>query len=185
MWVDAEGPWEEQWNKDHPNEAKQWLWVVGTSQGVEDLKFRQAAERNASDQAIFELVRALGVTRDSLGVDTDISDNATRDLVMGTYAKSLGTTMAHHDVNLKVYEWYQEVVKEPMAGPGGVPITSYIMMGLFRLNKGDLNGLAGETAKEFAKGLQERVQINADEQKKLSDRAQELVEKRVQDLMGK
>ena len=184
-WVNALGRWEEEWRKSHPEQAKQYLWVVGTSQPVESIKFEVVAEKSASDQAIFELCRALGITIESMGLNTEGWSNATRDLVIGSYKEALETQMTHQQLNFRVYEWYGYVVQEP-AGPGGYTPTSYIKKGLYRLDTGSLStALAGETAKEFAKNMQQRVQINADEQKKLADRAQELTQKRIQDLLGK
>jgi hypothetical protein len=185
MWVTAEGRWEEQWKKEHPDQAKQYLWVVGTSQPVESIKFEQVAEKSASDQAIFELCRALGITVESMGMNTEGWDNATRDLVIGSYKEALETQMVNQHLNFKVYEWYGYVVQEP-AGPGGYTPTSYIKKGLYRLDTGTLSEtLADETAKSFAKNLQERVNINTEEQRKLVDRAKELNQKQMDKLLGK
>jgi hypothetical protein len=185
LWVTGLGRWEEEWRKSHSEQAKQYLWVVGTSEPVESIKFEAVAEKSASDQAIFELTRALGITIESMGLATEGWSNATRDLVIGSYKEALQTQMARHQLNFKIYEWYGYVVQDP-AGPGGYKPTSYLKKGLYRLDTAGLDSaLAEDTAKDFARNMQERVKINADEQKKLAERAKELTQKRIQDLMGK
>ncbi len=182
MWVNSLGLWEEDWTKDHKDEGARFLWVVGTSQPVESIRFEQNAEKSASDQAIFELVRALGVTIDSLNLRTEAWSNETRDLVIGTYKEALEHQMARHEVNFKNYAWFGYVIEEP--GIGGYKQQSYIKKGLYRLDKKSLsNSLAEDTAEEFAEKMKERVKANVEAQKELVNRAKELTKKRIQNLI--
>ena len=169
LWVDSVGPWEEEWNAGHANEVGQYIWVVGTSQKVESIAFEQAAIKGASDHAIRELTNALGITVESLEIGTEAWSNETRDLVIGTYKEALATQIAEHKLNFQPYSWFSYVVEEP-AGVGGYKPTSYIKKGLFRLDKNSLNAAVVEaTTEEFAKGLEKRVKVNRETQRKLVD----------------
>jgi hypothetical protein len=180
-WVASLGAWEEQWNDRHPAAGGRYLWVVGTSDPVESVTFDRNAERSASDQAVSELVRALGISVNSLGLGTDAWSNETRDLVIGSYKEALQAQLGRRNVNLRIHEWYAYETETP--SPHGGMQTSYLKKGLFRLDKQALDAsLADETVEEFAGKLRERVKANAEVQKELVDRAKQLTTEKIDEL---
>ncbi|NQT21361.1 MAG: hypothetical protein HQ592_16765 [Planctomycetes bacterium] len=182
-WVNSLGEWEEDWRKDHKDEANRYLWVVGTSLAVESIEREQEAIKSASDNAIFELVRALGISVDTFGTRTEAWSNETRDLVIGSYKEALQTEMGSHDVNFKNHAWFGYVMTS--TGIGGYTRSAYIKKGLYKLDKKTVDmAFVEDTAKGFAKKLDERLKENATVQKELVNRAKEATQKRMQELMG-
>jgi len=183
-WVNALGRWEEEWKKDHPEEARRYIWVVATSLPVDSLDREQWAEKSAQEQAIEELIHTLGITVNSLGMETEAWSDETRDLVIGSYKEAVKTQMANHKVNFKIYEWYRYVVET--TGIGGTRKRSYIKKGLFRLDKALFDEkFVDDTIDEFAKNMSERIKKNTEVQKELVNRAKEQTRKAMQDLLGK
>jgi hypothetical protein len=178
LWTTSRGQWLEDWQKEHKDQAGRFIWVVGTSQPVESRKFDQTAEKSASEQAEDELVRALGVTVDSLGMGGEAWSNETRELVIGIYKESLKTQMANHKINLENYAWHPYVVKDGAT-------SSYLKKGLFRLDMQRLSeNFRKDTVEDFAKNVKEQVKKNTQVQKELADHAKEATRKRMQELMG-
>jgi len=179
-WVNSRGPWEEEWNKDHPQEADRYIWVVGTSQAVDSLDREQWAEKSAQDQAIEELINALGQTVNTVAMETEAWSDETRDLVIGAYKEAVKAQIADHKINFQNYQWYRYVVST--TGIGGLKKDSYLKKGLFRLDKMMLTQkVVDETVADVGK----RIEKNTEVQKELVNRAKEQTRKAMQDLMGK
>jgi len=179
-WVNALGPWEEEWNKDHPQEANRYIWVVATSQAVDSLDREQWAEKSAQDQAIEELINAMGQTVNTVAMETEAWSDETRDLVIGAYKEAVKTQIANHKVNFRNYEWYRYITDT--TGIGGVRRDSYLKKGLFRLDK---TGFTKEVVDDTVAEMGKRIEKNTEVQKELVNRAKEQTRKAMQDLMGK
>jgi len=176
LWTRSVGEWEQEWNKAHPEDADRYIWVVGTSGPVESEVFERNAEKSAADDAMEQLVNALGVSASRLAMGVEAWSDETRDLVIGSYKEALKVQMARRNVNLRVYDWYRY-----RAGSGAA--TSFLKKGLFRLDRRILDqNLADETAAEFARNLKARAKLNAQVQKELVDRVKEVTRKRMEEL---
>ncbi len=168
-----------QFKRANPDLVKNYIIVVGTSQPVESQQFEQVAEKSAYDNAIDNLVKALGIDVEKLKTGSEVWSNETRDLVIGSFKKAMTTVMAKHRINVENDSWYGYYIKEnALSDSGTQKMQSYIKKGLFTLDKARLNGgLSKDIAKEFKKKLEQRVQLNKDTQKRLANKAEELTSK--------
>ena len=174
VWINAPGPWVDNWKKDNPNEADRYLWTVGVSDTMPSRANLQHARKSARADAIKGLVAKLGITVNTLKLTGEDWTNETRQLVIGTYAQSLETQMAQHDVNLDAYLWCGKDKEDTTVITG----KSFVEHGLFRLDKNRLTeSLAEDTAKDFEKNVKEHRELTQKAQKEAVDRAKELTKK--------
>jgi len=179
-WINAPGPWVDNWNKEHPNEADRYLWMVGVSDAMPSGASLQHARRSAEEHAVDGLVAKLGITVSTMQLTGRDWTNETRQLVIGMYKQALKTQMAEHNVNLDPYLWCGVDKVDPTVIVG----KSYVEHGLFRLDKGLLTqSVAKKTADGFEKKIEEHRELTQKAQKEAVDRARELTKKWSESLL--
>ncbi len=161
----------------HPDLASKYIFVVGISQPVGSLKEEQEAKRSATDDAINNLTRALGIDVETLKEKTDKFSNETGELVMGTFKKAVTREMSKHRINLQNFDWFGYNIKEKSKGPRGNFVNeSYMTKGLFTLDKAKFDkDFAAQVANTFKKELQSTKGVNQDLRAKLANQAEEIM----------
>ena len=177
LWVDQLGVWVEKWERSHPDETGQYEWVVGTSQAMESRAKDALAGQIASQNAIFHLMRILG-----MDIQTEAKTTETWTTTPGgrvasdLYRKALTQEMAKHRVNFK--EWSRFQLEEEIS-EGGYTRTVYILKVLYRLNKAKFieDNTLGAALARFEKLLSADTKLSAAERSQALGFAKRLVER--------
>jgi len=133
VWAQGLGKWIEDWDLRHPEEAGKYMWVVGTSQPIESLEQDALASQTASNDAVFHLMRQLGM---DFVAEAKTADRWTTtpggQLAADLYREALTREMAKYKLNFQEYErhYSRRNVDEV-----GYTRPVYLLKALYRLDK--------------------------------------------------
>ena len=187
-WADEKGRWVDEWEDAHPAERGRYEWVVGTSRSVDSREEDALAAKSASQDAVFHLMRLLGVRLKMEAVSGDVwrtTDGG--NLVSAMYRKALMTEMARHTVNFEERQrsWTRQVVMEEEHRR-----VYHVLKVLFRLDKARFRGqnLLAKAQEGFEKGVKTDDRLNESTRKEIIREVRALLAdaaKRRPDLAGK
>ena len=176
-WVQQLGEWELDWKirmnqAGETQEAKKWMFIVGSSKPVASIKDRSLAIQTASQDALFHLSRALGFDFTNKATNANVwATTPTGEVVSGMFRKALEKEMAKMKLNLREYANWGYTVKE------GVHHT-YVVMVLYRLNRERFvsQNVLKKAADEMNKELAKRKDITKKVRMEASSIARKMVE---------
>ena len=177
LWVDKLGVWVKDWERRNPGEAGQFEWVVGTSEAMESRAKDALAGKIASQNAIFHLMRILGMDVQIEAKTTEIWTTTPGGRVASDlYRKALTQELAKHRVNFK--EWARFRLEEQVS-EAGYTRTVYILKVIYRLNKAKFieDNTLGAAFTRFERLLREDSKLSGPERAKALDLAKRLVER--------
>jgi len=175
-WAQGLGKWVEDWDLRHPEESGKYVWVVGTSQPIESLEQDALASQTASNDAVFHLMRQLGMEFVAEAKTTDRwTTTPGGKLAADLYREALTREMAKYKLNFQEYErhYTRRNVDEV-----GYTRPVYLLKALYRLDRARFqaqNVLDGALA-SMTDEVRERADLPAAEKEKALQTARANVE---------
>jgi len=179
-WVQQLGAWVDDWQlaESKKGRSKEWIekweWVAGTSKPVGGLAHDALARQSASQDAVFHLMRLLGMDFNSQAKTGVVwSSVKTGQVVDGLYRAALTEELFKAKVNFKEFANYGYTVDE-----SGGALKHYVVKVLYRLDMakfGEQNVL--QKAKEkFLKDVAKVKELTEAEREKAKNAAEKLVQ---------
>ena len=151
LWVQQIGRWEEEYQDKNPKRAAQYMFIVGISDPVESIAFASHAGELASQNAVFQLQRAMGmdfVHKATTGTTWMTTPDG--DTVKAIFRKAMDREFSAQKLNLREYAKWGVVAKSQR----------YIVRILFRLNRDLYAAQMKKVGNEFAKEIEKRKDLN-------------------------